>query len=302
MAENAAEQQRLRDEHSRKVQQQQATQPTGSSPLSRRFSCDWPTYCPATPPFIGTQLLPEVPLCEILPLINWKMFYFAWKVKAETEEGRKLRDDADQLLRRLQADRAYAMRCLQAFFPAKGGDDHISIQPLSDSPQAPGPEKGLLVKATTCACCRQQQDIILPTPRQNLPEGTCRSLCDYVSPDGNDHIGLFAATVSQAFIDRLETLKREQGNTDYDALLMQTLGDRLVEAASEWMHRRLDWPGIRPAVGYSCLPDQKAIFQLARLIDFSSVGITLTENGAMYPQASVCGLYIGHPQAEYFPT
>jgi 5-methyltetrahydrofolate--homocysteine methyltransferase len=29
-------------------------------------------------------------------------------------------------------------------------------------------------------------------------------------------------------------------------------------------------------------------------------GITLTENFAMHPAASVCGLYFAHPQARYF--
>lgn len=30
------------------------------------------------------------------------------------------------------------------------------------------------------------------------------------------------------------------------------------------------------------------------------IGITLTENGAMYPHASVCGLMFSHPQSHYF--
>jgi 5-methyltetrahydrofolate--homocysteine methyltransferase len=177
---------------------------------------------------------------------------------------------------------------MQAFYPAQGADDHIKIT-LRQAEHDAG-----------CPCCNRV--VTLPTPRQNFPEGICKSLCDYISPLGGDHIGLFAATVSQTFIDRLEAIKQQQGVSDYDALLLQTLGDRLVEAASEYLHRQIHWSGIRPAIGYPCLPDQKAIFRLAEMIDFSSIGITLTENGAMYPQASVCGLYIGHPQSEYFPT
>jgi 5-methyltetrahydrofolate--homocysteine methyltransferase len=77
-----------------------------------------------------------------------------------------------------------------------------------------------------------------------------------------------------------------------------------VEAASEYLHRELTaatgWQGIRPAVGYPVLPDQAEIFHLAQLIDFDAIGIRLTENGAMYPQASVAGLYIAHPEARYF--
>ena len=53
-------------------------------------------------------------------------------------------------------------------------------------------------------------------------------------------------------------------------------------------------------MGYPSLPDQRSIFQIAKLIDFGSVDISLTENGAMYPQASVCGLYIPYEEAEYF--
>ena len=58
--------------------------------------------------------------------------------------------------------------------------------------------------------------------------------------------------------------------------------------------------GIRPAVGYPSLPEQRRIFDVARLLRLDEVGIRLTENGAMYPQSSVCGLYLAHPRASYF--
>jgi len=60
------------------------------------------------------------------------------------------------------------------------------------------------------------------------------------------------------------------------------------------------YQGIRPAVGYPSLPDQPAIFPLAELLGVGEIGISLTENGAMYPQASVCGLYIASRHARYF--
>ena len=41
-------------------------------------------------------------------------------------------------------------------------------------------------------------------------------------------------------------------------------------------------------------------FLLDELLDMKQIGITLTENGAMYPHASVCGLMFAHPAAEYF--
>ncbi len=60
------------------------------------------------------------------------------------------------------------------------------------------------------------------------------------------------------------------------------------------------YQGIRPAVGYPSLPDQSINFLLDELLDMKQIGITLTENGAMYPHASVCGLMFAHPVSEYF--
>ncbi|MDQ3213865.1 MAG: hypothetical protein M3Q85_14395, partial [Acidobacteriota bacterium] len=35
-------------------------------------------------------------------------------------------------------------------------------------------------------------------------------------------------------------------------------------------------------------------------LDAGKAGITLTEHGAMWPAASVSGLYFSHPEAKYF--
>ena len=60
------------------------------------------------------------------------------------------------------------------------------------------------------------------------------------------------------------------------------------------------YQGIRPAVGYPSLPDQSVNFLLDEQLDMKQIGISLTENGAMYPHASVCGLMFSHPASEYF--
>ena len=60
------------------------------------------------------------------------------------------------------------------------------------------------------------------------------------------------------------------------------------------------YEGIRPAIGYPSLPAQRTIFRVARLLDVGKIGISLTENGAMYPQSSVCGIYIANKNARYF--
>jgi len=58
--------------------------------------------------------------------------------------------------------------------------------------------------------------------------------------------------------------------------------------------------GIRPAFGYPACPDHLPKRRLFALLGAEEAGITLTENLAMMPAASVSGIYIQHPQARYF--
>jgi len=169
-------------------------------------------------------------------------------------------------------------------------------------------------------------DIVLPEEGERLPllrqqhaaQGEpCLCLADFVRPLSSgipDRIGLFASTASNE-------MEQWGGADDYRRLLSQTLADRLAEATAEVGHqmvRRQLWgyapdenltpqelfaeryQGRRPAVGYPSLPDQSYNFLLSRLLDFPSLGIQLTENGAMRPHASTSGLMLSHPQACHF--
>jgi cobalamin-dependent methionine synthase I len=114
--------------------------------------------------------------------------------------------------------------------------------------------------------------------------------------------------------------QRKKGD-DFQALLMQTLADRLAEASTECLHkfiRTAAWgyssnepsnptnvlsqyyQGIRPAVGYPSMPDQSVIFKVDQLMPLKMAGIEVTENGAMNPAASTCGLIFSHPDSRYF--
>ena len=122
-----------------------------------------------------------------------------------------------------------------------------------------------------------------------------------------DKIGVYASTVpAQVPINGLEE---------------SLVADRLAEATAELGHlqTRREWwgyapdeqltieelfaekyQGKRPAVGYPSLPDTSVNFLLDRLLDMKSIGIRLTEHGAMRPHASVSGLMFAHPAARYF--
>lgn len=172
----------------------------------------------------------------------------------------------------------------------------------------------------------------LPMLRQQhvSSDGFCWCLADFIRPVSlgeRDWIGVFAVAVQNespllSASKRLESVRPDFSEADsYQRLLIQTLSDRLAEAAAEVLHvevRRSIWgyapdehlsieelhhehyQGIRPAVGYPSLPDISLNFLLDELLDFSQVGIRLTEHGMMLPHAAVSGLMLANPRAHYF--
>ncbi len=103
--------------------------------------------------------------------------------------------------------------------------------------------------------------------------------------------------------------------------MVKALADRLAEALAEWLHReaRNAWGygqqetlsneeligekyrGIRPAPGYPAQPDHSEKATIFELLDAGTqIGLSLTENFAMQPAASLSGLYFAHPDSRYF--
>ncbi len=266
--------------------------------ILRRLFIDWDKEALPHPTFIGYHDIPHIDIAEVRHFINWTYFYNLWRVHKGSAEADNVRHEAELLLNELEHH--HFMRAQVGFYPAYGTANSIVL---------PGAVGG--------------KDLELPTPRQKHPANAgaaCLSLCDYVAPRPyEDYVGVFAITVSPSLIEELEAVK--QTNDDYRAILLQSVCDRLAEATSEWLHREVRmrlwgyapnehlsmaklskaaYQGIRPAIGYPSLPDQQLIFPVSRLLNFKALGITLTENGAMYPQSSTCGLYLSSPHATYF--
>lgn len=249
----------------------------GIDPLDLRHRCDWPAYRPAEPPFKGTRVLEPIHIDKLIPLIDWSYLYWAWRVAPDSPEAASLRSEAESLLGMIIAENSCSVIAEMTFLPAKGLADRIEFRH----------------DGSDCPCCKHS--ISISTPRQAIlkKDGTkrteCLSLCDYVSPSG-EYVGVFACTVKT--------------DVKEPSLLFQTMCDRLVEAGVELLSRNLrekhGWSGIRPAIGYPSIPEQREIFNLAELIDLQAIGISLTENGAMSPRSSICGLLIQNPEASYF--
>jgi 5-methyltetrahydrofolate--homocysteine methyltransferase len=167
---------------------------------------------------------------------------------------------------------------------------------------------------------------VLHTLRQQLPRREGRAnvaLADFIAPRMSgltDYIGAFAVTAGvgeEAVVERFK-----HANDDYSAILAKALADRLAEAGAERLHQRVrrefwayaadetlgcgeliaeKYRGIRPAPGYPAQPDHTEKATLFELLDGErAIGVRLTESFAMWPGASVCGLYLSHPDSYYF--
>jgi 5-methyltetrahydrofolate--homocysteine methyltransferase len=167
---------------------------------------------------------------------------------------------------------------------------------------------------------------VLHTLRQQLirREGRANvALADFIAPHASgsaDYIGAFLVTAGIGGEAIAERFKR--AGDDYSAIMIKALADRLAEAFAERLHQRVrtefwgyaaeealgvsdliaeHYRGIRPAPGYPAQPDHTEKATLFELLDRErQIGVELTESFAMWPAASVCGVYFSHPESHYF--
>jgi len=308
----------VRDDYAR---MRQSHQDRGAKPLlsiaqarATRFVSDWVNVDIPVPTVLGVRTIAEQPLVELIPYIDWSPFFHTWELRGRYPtifedptvgpKAKELYDDARRLLDEIVQKRQLKAKGVYGFFPASSvGDDIDLYQDTS--------RKAVL---TTIHHLRQQSE--KPAGQPNL------ALADYIAPQDSgrqDYIGAFAVTTGIG----LDELCRgfDNDHDDYNSIMAKALADRLAEAFAECLHKRVreEWGygkheqltnddlireryrGIRPAPGYPACPDhteKRLLFDLLSAEENS--GITLTENYAMLPTASVSGFYFAHPDAKYF--
>ncbi len=219
-------------------------------------------------------------------------------------QARELFADAQETLKKLVDGKLLQAKGVYGFWPANSiGDDVIVFADETRSNEL----------------CRFH---MLRQQWQRQGQTQYRSLADYIAPVDSgraDYIGTFA--VSAGFgCDELAA-KFDRDHDDYQSIMVKALADRFAEAFAEYLHRqaRIDWGfgnnenfssddliaekyrGIRPAAGYPACPDHTEKETLWQLLNAeAATGIKLTESFAMWPGASVSGLYFSHPESRYF--
>ena len=308
-AQNRADQEELRVKHSNRNAKK-----LRPITLAREaaFTPSWDSQPLPKPEFLGPQVLEELPLAKLSRYIDWTFFFTAWELKGKFPQiledakygaaARELYENAQVMLRDIVQDRLLTARAVIGFWPAASDADDIILYK----------DEGRDEELMRFPMLRQQKDL------EGEPS---RSLADFVAPVGSghaDYIGAFGVTAGLGAGTLAK--KYQDANDDYSSIMVKALADRLAEAAAEYIHKRaravwghakdetlgkrglIDevYHGIRPAFGYPACPDHSLKARLLSLLGAHSIGLGLTENGAMTPAASVSGLYFAHPDAHYF--
>ena len=274
---------------------------------------DWAAYAPPRPSFLGVRAFGDYDLAEIVENIDWTPFFQTWELKGrypailddekQGEAARNLFADAQEMLKKIVAEKWFRPRAVIGFWPANAVGDDIAL--FADDARTD--------KLATFYTLRQQLG-----RREGKPN---LALADFVAPSGHaDYIGGFVVTAGP---EEEEVARRfERANDDYASIMVKALADRIAEAFAERMHERVrrefwgyavdetltneqriaeEYRGIRPAPGYPAQPDHTEKATLFRLLDAErKAGVALTESFAMTPGSSVSGLYLAHPDAYYF--
>ncbi len=265
---------------------------------------------------LGITVFTNFNLETLRSYIDWTPFFMTWELKGKYpsifedkkvgSEAKKLFDDANKLLDKIISENLLTANAVIGLFPANSvGYDDIEI--YSDESRAG--VKGIL------HTIRQQIEKSKDEP--NI------ALADFIAPKESgveDYIGMFAVTAGVG-IEKI-VAQFEKDHDDYNSIMTKALADRLAEAFAEHLHKLVrkeywgysadekysneelikeKYVGIRPAPGYPAQPDHTEKPIIFSLLDVEkNAGIKLTESMAMYPAASVSGLYFSHPEAKYF--
>jgi 5-methyltetrahydrofolate--homocysteine methyltransferase len=257
----------------------------------------------------------DFPLEKLIPYIDWSFFLYTWDIRGrypailedplKGAEARSLIADAEEMLQNIVNNKWLKANGIVGIFPATS--DHEDIVVYDPEDPARVLERFYFLR------------------NQEQKESGVPNLClsDFIAPEEagtKDYIGLFAATAGIGSDEKSKEFADQ--NDDYRSLMLKVLADRLAEAFAEWLHKEVrketwgyvpgedlntgellkeSYRGIRPAIGYPSCPDHEDKLTLFSILDPEKrTGIELTETLAMYPGASVAGLYFAHPESRYF--
>ncbi|MEK9844264.1 methionine synthase, partial [Thalassospira sp.] len=260
---------------------------------ANKVQLDWDAYDVPVPAKPGITVFDDFDLEDLVARFDWKPFFETWELHGRFpdilkdekvgETARGLYDDAQEMLKRIVAEKWFKPRAVVGIWPANSVGDDIEVTPAPD----------------------QNEPVMLHTLRQQMfrenNKRPNRALADYIAPKESgktDYIGAFVVTAGPE-VEQIAS-KLEAEHDDYNAILVKALGDRFAEAFAERMHEKVrkelwayaadenlgnddliaeNYRGIRPAPGYPACPEHTEKRTLWSLLNAEeNVGVSLTES------------------------
>lgn len=253
------------------------------------------------------HIYPSYKLTHILPYVNYqtllgKHLGLNGNVERLLREGNEkavnLKAKVDELLKEIIENNLLVAKGVYQFFPAKSdGNDILIFNPNNHEE---------MVQRFTF-------------PRQHNSPYIC--LADYVAPierDEFDYVGFLTVSTGSG-VRELSTQWKDSG--DYlRSHILQALALELAEAFAEHLHQLMrsslgipddpdftmkqrfaaKYRGVRVSFGYPACPNLQDQEKLFDLLNPQEIGIELTEEWMMDPEASVSAMVFSHPQGRYF--
>ena len=277
--------------------------PAAPVPERSDVALDAPVF---TPPFTGARVAKGIALDDIATYINeTALFRNQWqfrpdKATNETDDDFRvrLRPQLRDELAKAQADGLLVPAVVWGYFPVSGEGDELIVWTDDD---------------------RRTEWLRFSFPRQQADRFLC--IADFFRSAASgepDYAGFQVATMGTAATERERELFADDRYTEY--LLLHGLSVEMTEALAEYWHRRIreewgfadeDGPtvqglfrqkyrGSRYSWGYPACPDLEEQAKLDELLDFSSIGVQLSEEFQLDPEQSTSAIVVPHPEAKYF--
>jgi 5-methyltetrahydrofolate--homocysteine methyltransferase len=259
---------------------------------------------------LGAQVFEDIDIATIRNYIDWTPFFFTWEMRKKYpaileddkfgEQAKQLLEDANAMLDNIIANNWLKAKAVIGVWRANSDGDDVYLYENEE-------------KIATYNFLRQQ----------GKKGKANRCLADFVAPltsDKKDYIGSFVCTAGLGIEKQLAIFEKD--HDDYNSIMLKAIADRLAEALTEYMHKKIrkeiwgyasdevfenedlikeEYKGIRPAPGYTACPDHTEKLKIFELLDAKKrIGVSLTESMAMNPASTVSGYYFAHPKAKYF--
>jgi len=250
------------------------------------------------PPSWGVRVLRDIPLAEVLALLDLDELYrLQWGGRGSGEPYKTaVRDVFEPTLRRLSEDASrngwLQPQAVYGYFPVQSDGNALVVY----DPAALDADGGA-----------RREIARLSFPRQDGRERLC--IADYFRSVESGEVVVLAlqvVTVGDAATRRFEELQAAAEYTE--AYFVHGLAVEAAEAVAEWLHQRVrremglpDGRGKRYSWGYGACPDLDDHAVVFRLLPAeAALGMILTSAFQLVPEQSTVALIVHHPEAKYY--